>query len=175
MTTTALDRNPSNKNYLSPLVFQFLIKRAPNVNFFVQAVNLPGMSLNAVDTPNPFVTIPYTGDHLTFDQLDMNFKVNEDLSNWLEMFNWIRDTGFPDDYSQHARISGQSRMSGAGLKSDISLLITNSNKNLSFEFFFKDAFPIFLSSLRFDSTTQDINYLDATCSFRYTSYDIRTL
>lgn len=172
---TALDHNPSNKNYLSPLVFQFQIKRAPNVNFFVQAVTLPGVSLDAVDTFNPFVTLPYTGDHITYETLSLNFKVNEDLSNWTEIYEWIRDTGFPESYDQHARISSQSTMSGGGLKSDISLLIANSNKNLQFEVYFKDAFPVFLSSLQFDATSQDLQYLDATCSFRYTSYDIRNL
>lgn len=172
---TALDKNPSNKNLLSPLVFQFEIKRAPNVNFFIQSVSLPGIMLDQVETSNPFVQIPYGGDHLYYEELAIHFKVNEDLANWLELYQWIRNTGFPDNHDQYKEIADQPKYSGKGLKSDLSLLIANSNKNLSFEVYFKDAFPISLSNLQFDSTTPDIQYLDAFSSFRYTSYDIRRL
>lgn len=172
---SALDRNPSNANYLSPLTFEFSIKRAPNVNFFIQSVSLPGIMLDQVETANPFVQIPRTGDHIYYEELGIQFKVAEDLSNWLELHDWIKGTGFPDDHTQYADLASGNRMLGLGLKSDIALLIANSNKNLSIEIYFKDAFPISISALQFDTTNQDVNYLDAFSSFRYTSYDIRRL
>lgn len=172
---TALDRNPSSKNFLSPLSFVFSIKRAPNVNFFIQSVSLPGVMLDQAETSNPFVTIPHPGDHIYYEELGIHFKVNEDLSNWLEIYQWIQKLGFPDDHSQFASIYNQPLISGLGTKSDISLLIADSNKNLKFEVFFKDAFPIMLSNLQFDVTADSVNYLDAFASFKYTSYDIRRL
>ena len=44
-----LDTQPTNKNFLSPLGFRFTIKKAPNLNFFVQSVNIPTLSLGTVD------------------------------------------------------------------------------------------------------------------------------
>src|SRR5690606_103637 len=60
---SALDKVPSNNNFLSPLGFHFSVRKLPNVNFFVQRVRIPSISLPPADTPNPFVKIPYSGDH----------------------------------------------------------------------------------------------------------------
>jgi hypothetical protein len=172
---SALDRNPTNPNYQSPLVFEFSIKRAPNVNFFIQNVSLPGIMLDQVESPNPFVQIPHTGDHIYYEELGIQFKVAEDLHNWLEIHNWIKGTGFPDNYDQYKEIASGNKTVGLGLKSDLSLLIANSNKNLSIDVTFKDAFPISISALQFDTTSDDVPYLDAFAAFRYVSYDIRIL
>lgn len=172
---SALDRNPNNPNYLSSLAFQFSIKRAPNVNFYIQSVSLPGIMLDQVETPNPFVQIPHHGDHIYYEELGIQFKVAEDISNWLEIHNWIKGAGFPDDHTQYASLAAGNKALGFGLKSDISLLIANNNKNLSMEIYFKDAFPISISALQFDTTAEDVPYLDAFAAFRYTSYDIRVL
>lgn len=172
---SAIDHNPSNKNFLSPLVFQFLIKRAPNVNFNVQSVTLPGIMLDQVDTYNPFMTIPQVGDHLYFEELAIHFKVQEDLGDWLEIFNWIKNTGFPNDYTEYASLAGQSKTSGLGLKSDISLIISDNNKRAGFDITFRDAFPISLSNLQFDVTAPSVQYLDAFASFAFVSYSVTRL
>ena len=41
----ALDKTPANKNFLNPLNFKFQIQRAPNVNFFIQKINIPSITL----------------------------------------------------------------------------------------------------------------------------------
>lgn len=172
---TALDRNPSNKNFLSPLVFQFSIHRAPNVNFNIQSATIPGIMLDQVEVSNPFISIPLPGDHIYFEELAIHFKVSEDLSDWLEIWEWIKNTGFPNNYDEYKSLSDQPISSGLGLRSDISLIIANNNKNASFEVLFKDALPISLSNLQFDTTVPSTQYLDAFASFRFVSYDIRRL
>lgn len=172
---TALDRNPTSKNYLSPLTFQFNLKRAPNVNFFVQNVIMPGLTIDPTEQTNPFVTIPQPGDHIDYEELAVHFKVNENLDNWLEIFNWLKAIGFPNEHSEYADLSSKPIMSGEGVKSDISVLIANNNKILSFDFTFKDAFPTSLSSLEFDSTNPDIEYLDAVVTFKFRTYDITVI
>ena len=47
---TAIDKTPTNKNFLSPLNFQFQLKRAPYLNFFIQSINIPGVNF-LVDAP----------------------------------------------------------------------------------------------------------------------------
>jgi hypothetical protein len=41
---TAIDDNPANRNFLSPINFKFRIKKAPNLNFFVQKISVPATS-----------------------------------------------------------------------------------------------------------------------------------
>lgn len=172
---TALDKNTTNKNPLSPLVFQFELKRAPNVNFWIQSCTLPGIMLDPVEVQNPFVSVPKPGDHLYFEELGIHFKVNEDLSNWLEIWNWIKNTGFPNNYDEYKSLFDKPVYSGEGISSEISLMIANNNKSLAFDITFHNAIPLSISALQFDTTSDSISYLDAFASFRYTSYDIRKL
>lgn len=172
---TALDNIPENKNFLSPLGFRFQIKKCPTVNFFVQNVNLPGISLPQVDTPNPFVSLPYAGDHISYDFLTINFKVDEDLQNYLEIHNWIKQLGFPNTFDEYKRIASVPKTSGMGTVSDMSLMVLSSSRNPKFDIIFKDSFPISLSSLIFDVTRNDVNYLEASATFKYISYDITSI
>jgi hypothetical protein len=172
---SALDNIPENKNFLSPLNFRFQIKKCPNVNFFLQNVNLPGMVLNGPEQPNPFVRIPKAGDHIDFDDLMINYKVDEDLQNYLELYNWIRELGFPNSFDEYKSISGNPVYTGLGITSDMSLIILTSSRNPNYEVVFKDAFPISISSLIFDSTPQDVQYLEASATFRYRSYSIQKM
>jgi hypothetical protein len=170
--TTALDETPDNTNFLSPLVFKFQIRRAPTLNFFVQNVNLPGLHLQHVDQPNPFVVIPHGGDHIIYDDIMVNFKVDENMLNWLEVHNWIRDMGFPQNFEQHKRLTDAELLSGTanGRVSDIDLIICNSNRIPTMSVSFIDAFPISLSSVIFDTTLTGESYLTAAATFRYQRY-----
>lgn len=169
---SALDNQPENFNFLSPFSFKFQIKKTPYLNFFVQSVNIPGISMPAPEQPNPFVGIPLPGDHLTYDELLIQFKVDEELKNYLELHNWIRALGYPENFNEYKTIANQPKLSGLGIVSDISLLILTSAKNPKFEVVFKDAFPIQLSALIFETTSETVSYIDASATFRYRSYDI---
>lgn len=158
-------------NMLSPLNFKFTLKRAPNLNFFVQKINIPGISLPKVDTPNPLIKIPLSGDHLEYDELDVTFKVDENLQNYLEIHNWVRSLGKPF-FEEYANLSKKAIYTGEGLKSDIVVTVLTSQKNPNYEFVFKDAFPISVSSISFESTDESVNYIEATVRFVYTIFDI---
>jgi hypothetical protein len=161
----------TNKNFLSPLNFKFLLKRAPHVNFFIQNVNLPGLSLPDIDVNNPLIRIPYAGDHLQYDELEITFKVDEDLQNYMELHSWIRSLG-KRDYNEYKTLAAAPSYSGEGLHSDISLTLLTSNKQPNYEVVFKDAFPISVSGIQFNTTQEDVDYLEATATFRYIQYDI---
>jgi hypothetical protein len=172
---TAIDNTPANKNFLSPLNFVFRIKRSPHLNFFVQRVGIPALSLQNPLQTNPFVSIPIAGDHLHFENLDVTFKVDEDLQNWFEMHNWLRSLGFPENFSEYAQIKNQSIASGASIRSDISLIILNAVKLPIYECTFIEAFPQSLSDLTFDTTDTSVNYITATVSFKYLLYTVEKL
>jgi len=172
---TATDNTPQNKNFLSPLNFGFNIKRSPYLNFFVQEVNIPGVSINYPEQQTPFVHIPISGDHANFTNLRVTFKVDEDLKNWFEIHNWIRALGFPFEYEEYRKIQSNLSATGEGITSDISLILLNQVKQPTFDITFRDAFPVSLSDLNFKVTDEDVNYISATVEFRYILYDVLKL
>lgn len=169
---SAIDNTPSNLNFLSPLNFTFQIKKAPHVNFFIQKVNLPAISLRPVDTSNPFVNIPFPGEHLNFGELKISFKVDEDLQNYLEIHNWMRALGKPEEFSQYKSIADKPSFTGEGIYSDISIIVLSSAKVANFDISYVDAFPVSLSDINFNTTDSDVNYIEASASFKYTYYNI---
>jgi len=166
---------PESINFVNPLLFKFQIKKTPTTNYFVQSVNIPGISMREVEQPNPFVKIPYGGDHLLFDDLMINYKVDEDLNNYLEIYNWIKSMGFPDNFGQYKSLADLPKTSGEGLVSDISLVILSNARIPTYEVLFRDAFPVSTSSLIFDTTKPDVEFLEASATFRYTSFSIKSV
>ena len=60
--------------------------------------------------------------------------------------------------------------SAVSFVSDGTLNIQTSNRNPSINIFFYDMFPTDLTELAFDTTASDIDYLEATATFRYRRY-----
>ena len=161
----------TNRNFLSPLNFKFTLKRAPHVNFFVQRVNIPGLSLPEIDVNNPLIRVPYPGDHLLYEELEITYRVDEDLRNYMELHGWLRALG-KRSFEEYRALSSKSKVSGEGLRSDISLTVLTSNRNPNYEVVYKDAFPIRVAGLDFNTTSSDIDYIESSVTFRYVTYDI---
>lgn len=172
---SAIDNSPVNKNFLSPLGFKFIIKKAPHVNFFAQQVNIPSLTLQSPEPNNPFVKVPYPGDHITFGELKMAFKVDEDLKNYLELHNWIRALGFPENYEQYKEIQEKPSWTGDGIYSDITVVLLSSTKMPNYEVTFVDGHPVFLSDLSFNTVDENVNYITASATFKYTYYKITNI
>jgi hypothetical protein len=172
---SAIDNTPTNNNFLSPLGFKFLIKKAPNVNFFIQKVNIPGIKMTSPEPINPFVKVPYPGEHLDFETLDISFKVDEDLKNYLEIHNWLRGLGKPENYEQYKNLQDKPDYTGDSIYSDISVISLSSTKMPNYEIVYTDSFPVSLSGIIFNTTDTDVNYLEASAVFKYTYYTINKI
>lgn len=172
---TAVDTAPANRNFLSPLNFKFRIKKAPGVNFFVQKLNIPSLSLQPVSIGNPFVAIPRAGDHIAYGDFSVTFKVDEDLQNYMEIFNWVTELGKPYNYEQYASIQARPVPSGEGIFSDIEIDILTSKRAANYAVVMEDAFPFDLSGIEFDTTFQDVEYVSATAMFKYKLFTIQQI
>jgi hypothetical protein len=168
---TVLTRQPTSPNFLSPFGFQFNILKAPAVNFFVQTAELPGISIGEIEVPNPFAKIKEPGTQLSFTDFNVTFKCDEKLQGYFEIYNWMRKLGFPDTFDEYAELSTDAA-STDGVFSDISLIILSNEKNPIYTATFKDAFPLTLGPLRFDTTQQSLDYLVVDTTFAYRSYSI---
>jgi hypothetical protein len=172
---SAVTNTPENKNFLSPINFRFQIKRSPHLNFFIQRVNLPAIRLPDVTYPNPVQNIPYFGEHMEYADLVIEFKVDEDLQNYLELHNWLIQLGTPERLDQYREISQKETYTGEGVFSDITLIVLSSAMNANYEIVFRDCYPMALSELEFDTSSEDVNYLTCMATFKYTLYNINQL
>ena len=167
-----------NRNFLSPIGFKFLLDRAPKTIFFCQEANIPSISLGSVDIATPFKAYPIDGN-ITYGGLELSFLVDEDLDNYLEIHNWIRALGVPDNFeerSEFIRLNTNSRELKKKVQfSDGTLQVLNNNLNANFDVVYKDLFPVELSTLNFNVTADDVQYFTAQVSFQYTVYEIRSL
>lgn len=172
---SVFDNQPVNQSFLSPLGFKLQIKKTPTVNYNIQKANIPSVSLGSADVDTPFTKIPFPGTKLTFGNLQVTFKVDEDMKNYLEIYQWLRDVGFPDNFAQYTNVAGQALASGNGVFSDITLIVLTGAKNPNMEIKFYDCFPVDLSGLEFDSTSGDVDYLTATATFANRRFEVQQL
>ena len=159
-------------NFLSPTGFQFFIKRTPNVNFFVQKINIPGISLLSPESGNPFVGINYPGDHILYNELHVTFKVDENLTNYMEIHDWMRQNGFPSRFEESLEVVNKPKSLGLTVTSEATILVLNSSKNAILSCQIREAMPVMLSDLNFDTTDPSIDYISAEAVFKYTSYHL---
>ena len=178
MVKTPFSGQIENRNFLAPVGFKFTLNRAPKVAFFANSANIPDITLGVANQPNYLKDIPVPGDKMDFGDFTLRFLVDEDLSNYMEIQNWMRGLGYPEslkqihDFQQNYEKFEQPQKSQMNLYSDGTLLVLNSNNNFNFQVIFRSMFPYSLSTLQFDATEEDINYLAADVSFKYMVYNI---
>ena len=169
-------RQPSNINHLTPIAYRFNIRKIPNVVYFCQSVNIPGISFSSTVQTTPFSPINIQGDTLFYEDLTIRFLVDEDLEAYTEIFNWITALTAPKAFSQYKTERDTNkvlRRSTGNLFSSAELIILNNNMNPNKEVIFDDVFPVSLSSIEFDSGTT-LDTLSATVTFKYTTYSINS-
>lgn len=165
---TAWDRQLRNRNFLSPVGFKFNLRKAPTVDFFSQSANIPSINLGVAVQSSYLKDIPVPGDKLVYNDFSIKFLVDENLRNYLEIHNWMRSLGFPEDLDEASPLGVESFSDGG-------LVIFNSNMNAIARVSFKDMFPTDLTQIEFDAQNTDINYIVAEATFKYTIFDIVSL
>jgi len=175
------DKQIKNRNFLSPTGFKFIMDKAPKVSFFGNQINIPQMTLGVAEQPTYLRNIPLPGDKIQFEDLTLRFLVDENLDNYMEIFNWIRALGFPESLEEIYQWQEkdfsvkQPYKSTESFSSDATLEILTSSQNPNFKIKFQDCWPTTLSTLEFDATSEDISYFTADVSFKYTIFNITDL
>ena len=193
MTDTNIQtRQPSKMDYASPVQFRFKIAKLPQVEFFIQTVNLPGISIGEATVPTPLYDYPVPGDEISYQSLDISFLVDENLNNYKELHDWLSGLGFGKTHQQFAdmRATGTDRFPGTAastaasgtatpgplpegsIYSDATLTILNSKNIAKTEVRFQNVFPTSIGSLSYDVKAGDVDYLQVQASFSYINYDI---
>ena len=172
---SALTNTPTNRNFLSPLNFRLVLQKAPLLNFFLQGASIPGLTFAGnVIMPTPLLDIPIPGERLVYSPLTVSFMVDEDMTNYLEIFNWMISLAANDlqpSIAYRAQTSIEADVNSRD-RSDIKLMILTSSKNPNIEVNFIDAFPSQLGELNFNTTATGVNYLESSVTFEYIKYNI---
>ena len=95
------------------------------------------------------------------------------MKNYLEIYNWLVGLGFPDNFDQYKNFE-QASVNQRNL-SDATLSILSSKYNPNLRVKFQNMFPESISELQFSTTATDIDYLEATVTFRYSLYTVESL
>jgi hypothetical protein len=172
------EKQPNVVNYLRPTAFRFTIQKLPNVTYFSQSVNIPRVSLGVSTFFTPMVDIPIPGEKVTFAPLSVEFIIQEDMTNYNELWNWIVNLGSPETKENFSREFGRGKRKTDRLEfSDATLLVLGSDNVPISTVNFIDVFPVSIEALNFDSTkTSDgMNYFMGVAEFRYRSFTITPL
>ena len=186
-TTNVYTREPTKLDYASPVQFRFKCSKLPEVEFFCQTANIPGIGLGVADVETPLKSIPFPGDKVTYQDLAISFLVDENLNNYKEIHDWIIGLGAPQNHTQFStlRDTGTDRFPGqttnspnnntvpdGGTYSDATLTVLNSKNIAVTEIRFHNIFPTSLGALSYDVQASDVNYLQSNVDFSYMYYEI---
>ena len=120
--------------------------------------------------------------------------MDESLENYIQLHKWLYGIGFPKSRQQFSEFRADESVTPSatrgisndigdvkpatpsrGLFGDATLTILSNKNNPLLEVRFRDVYPASLSGLDYNQNATDVEYLTATCDFKYTLYEIVTL
>lgn len=162
------------KSFLSPLGYQLSIQKLPKTTLNVVSATLPGITVEDTEVQTPFKVIRYP-DKVVYNDFVVKFKVSEDMSDYIEIFDWMVNIGRPEEFAASNPNTLFPNDQYSNFVSDGTLIILNSANKANIEVRFKDLFPVSLSDLEFTAQDADVTYVDATVSFRCLSFTLHTV
>lgn len=147
-------------NFLSPNGFTFVIAKLPELTYYCQTISVPSMEVPPAELATPFSDVAIRGERLVFNQLDLQFIVDSQLSNYKSMHAWMTSGLLNQDILDRHEIF-----------SDGTLSILSPNNDIVASIRFTDMVPIGLGEMNFANNNQDVSYITCTASFRYSAFE----
>ena len=169
---SAINRAPENTNLLQPTKFLLTFERIRTTQYFCQSVNLPGVSLGEVNRATPFLDMYSPGTKLSYEPLDVEFLVDEELQSWKNIYDWFLSIADPDGFEKR---DGSKELQTLKHFSDATLTVLSGLNNPVLRVQFTNLFPLSINSLKFDTTQSAETIITATATFRYQSYKYLTV
>lgn len=172
-----LQGTPDNLNHLREknVKAQLTVSRIPTINFFTTTVTMPGFTIGQIERPGLNKILPEPGNTLEKDPLTVQFIVDEDLKNWLEIYQWMLGMGFPESFKKSCEwIESQDGALGEThpYKSNLQILLLKNSMFPNYRFTFHNAFPINLDG--FDLTfagTDEAVVSNVTFTYSHMTFD----
>lgn len=168
---TAITRSPENTNLLQPTKFLLTFSRIATTQYFCQTVNLPGVSLGEVVRVTPFLDMYSPGTKLTYEPLEMEFMVDEELLSWKNLYDWFTSMADPDGFEKR---DVSRELQSIKYFSDATLTVLSALNNPILRIQYTNVFPLSISDIGFDTTRSADTIITAKATFRYQSYKYLT-
>jgi hypothetical protein len=163
----------SNRNFLSVTGFKFTLARYPKVDFFSNSARIPQITLDVARQSTYLKDLDVPGEKLNYGDLTIKFIVDENMENYITIYDWLVGLGFPEITTQFKDLTTvENKRDMKAQFSDGTLRVLNSNFKEVAKVKFLDLFPVSLSSLDFDASASDVQYFTAEASFKYTVYQL---
>ena len=180
---SALDRTPQNTNLLQPTKFVLTFARLPNIQFFCQSVNVPGVSLGKAGFNTPFLDNYIAGNKLTYNPLEITFLLDEAFSTWQELYTWLLAIASPKGFEERNKLTSlEKKMNTSGIlpvkyEDSYSTAILTVNSNLNnpiIRLMYNQVFPTSLSDVKFDTTSSAETTMTCDATFNYDFHEFLT-
>lgn len=150
-----------NRNQAIGTSFKLEIPGLEEVNYFVQTTEIPGMTMSGVDAPYQKFGTNVPSNRIEFDPLNLTFLVDEDYANYESLYAWMVNVTRTEPIA-----AAESNM-----MRNITLHVTNSNKNTQIAIKYHRAYPTMLSPIPLESSTTDAVPIVANAIFRYQFFE----
>lgn len=159
-----------SQNFLQPTGFKVVVlrKRFKNLEFFAQSVQHPDLSVAPSVAPFRNTNALLPGDKLEYGTLTIDAIMDENMNVYKEMHSWLNDT-VKSKFTSPSSITSQNQDVSVY---DISLMVLSSHNNAIDTIRYKDAFPINIGTVNFQSTADAIQYITFPITFAYTTFTI---
>lgn len=159
----------SNINYLQPTAFKLTIdrKKFGNIEYFAQTITHPSVSIVPAELPYKRLNLHMAGDKLTFNELTATIILDENLSAYIEMYDWMKR--LVEEPNQTRLLQGSNEFPTAV---DITVSVLSSKNNQVKQIRYIDCIPTDLGDINFEATTQDVQYLTFPISFRFSYFEL---
>jgi|TARA_Y100000015_G_C2350094_1_gene70176 hypothetical protein len=158
-----------NENYLEPTGFKMVLDRKfyPKTEYFVTSVTHPEVSLPGVAVPFKSITTHQPGERLQFGELIVNVILDEDLVNYTEMYEILKESIQVNDINRLTRDVTQKP-----LDMDLKLYTLTSKNNANKEITYYDARLTSIGEIALESTRADIQYFSVPLNFEFSYFEI---
>lgn len=154
-----------------------MLGKCPTVSFWCQTATIPSVQGHIIEQATPFGPAKVSLSRVLSGPLTLTFLVDESLTNYREIYDWLRGIGAPtgfDDFlewqASHPGALGINDLPGV-TTSDAVLIVNDSNNNPLCRVKFPAVVPTNLGSLTFDTRTTD-TFLTCTAAFATTFFTI---
>lgn len=161
--STWVQNRIENKNFLAPNGFKLSLINFPKVDFYCQSANIPGIQIPDITVATPFRDYPIAGTETEYEDLNVKFLIDEDMTNYCTIHKWLKRTGLAETFDTYEYPN----------ESQGVLQILNSNWRPNIIIDFDDLFPVSLTPVSFDATDTAVEYMTANVTFKYKIYRIK--
>jgi len=162
-------------NLLQNNAYQLVLSRFPKTEFFSTDFQMPELALPVAQVATPFTDLPFAGDKPIFGPMRFNFLVNEDMSNFYEVYNWIHSIGFAESYENYNTYQNKTPRHQSLGEQDAKVIVLSSKGNPVRAITFFDAIPTSLSGMEFTSQDPETQYVKASVTMAYSRYEFTNL